>query len=185
MEEKIVITVDHVNSIRSEPKKVVLRDGIEICIKPELTMQEFVYVVNNAASACFDFGRGVYYPEAEEYMFRVSVIEAYTNIGLPDDVETAYKYVGYIWDDVRDAIDSRQFKNLKDAVKKSISFSKDDILSRRQKELGELVERVTGLCSALSEAFSGVNVNELSDLASSLEVLSGTADAEFSLAVMK
>lgn len=180
MEEKVVITVDHINSIQKECKRVKLRDGIEICVKPELTMKEFVYAVNSAASACFDFERGVYYPEAEVYMFRMSIIDAYTNLELPDDIEAAYKYVAYVWDDIRGAIDDMQLKNLEHAVRKNISFSRDDMVARRQRDLNELVEKMSELGTALGEAFSGIDINELNEIAKGLESLSekinGNAD---------
>lgn len=168
MEEKVTISVEHINSIPEGYKTVKLKDGIEIKVKDSLSMEEYIYLINNTVSACFDVENGVYYPEAKEYAFRMAVVEAYTNLVLPDDVEAYYKYVEYIWNDIKGAIDKEQLRNLDNAVNKSVEFKKEEMIAYRQREIAVLMNKFAEFGGALENAFSDVNMDKLNE---AIEVL--------------
>lgn len=106
-------------------------------VKKMLGLQEMVAFVNGTANSCFDTS-GEYMPEAKYFIIKSNIIEFYTNITLPENMNDRYKMIYSSWNILSniifDIIDSEQYDEMCAAIDKRINMilnkSRDEIRNK-------------------------------------------------------
>ena len=95
MEKKQELTVEAINGImdRLESREYVgMWNDQEITLNVTIGFGDMIKLVNEVVNSCFGED-GTYNPEAKDFAFRLNLIELYTNILLPEDIEAQYAAV--------------------------------------------------------------------------------------------
>lgn len=66
-------------------------NGLTITVKKRLSLKEMVWFVDDVVDNCFDDEDGTYYPQYEQFLIDKNIIERYTNLTLPQNIEKQYE----------------------------------------------------------------------------------------------
>lgn len=149
--------------------------GLTISVKPILSFKEMTLFVETTTRSCLSDETGEYFPEAQDFVFRCSVIEYYTNISLPEDIHKRYDFVirTDIIPFIMDIIDKTQLSFIVKAVENKIDYitqSNADVLKR---QMDDIVANFSLLQDRLNNLFNGFDKEAIS------KVLEVFADKDF------
>lgn len=174
MDQKIMITGDEVNSIlerggsRNALNEVgtdVTWRGYEVAIKRFISFTDMMSFVEGVVSGCFAKSDNRYLPEVRDLFFRCSIVEFYTNIVLPEDVEGKNQivYGTDIIDLILQNIDMGQFRAIMDGIEKRVAYLVNTDMKRIEDDAELIVRQITELSQALNETFGGVDSKEMTE----------------------
>ena len=85
-----ISALDEIVKQKYQPLKVVEWNGVEVTIKPTLSLQEMLRFADSVTKSCFDIVTGAYLPEAKNFAIRCNVMDTYANFSLPENNEHKY-----------------------------------------------------------------------------------------------
>ena len=133
---------------------VVEYNGRNIEVKPLLSLDEMMSLVNCVVNSCFDED-GKYIPEARDYVTRYTILRIYTNIELSRDDDESYRFV-YDCDDlisdIMSVVDESQFR----AIDRAISDKIVSLVDFHANEANARVEKLYGILSNTVEQFTDI-----------------------------
>lgn len=152
--------------------------GNELTIKTMLSLREMFEFVKVVVDGCFNQDTHEYLPEAKEFVLRASIVEYYTNVRMPDNLERRYAilYGTDLVDFIISRVNKRQFEDMNVAIEKKIKNrvrSNEEMVSRQFITLGV---RIDEIMSRFEEVFSGVTKEEITGFLSA--VSNGQIDEE-------
>lgn len=93
MANKKRISVNMIDAVKeANPENTIEWNGIEIAVTYTIGFGDMVKFVNETVNSCFSED-GTYNPEARDFAIRLNIIEKFTDIKLPDNVEARYWFV--------------------------------------------------------------------------------------------
>ena len=94
--------------------KTVVWHGLNMTIRPLLTMQEVTQFVDSVMTTCHDKERDLFFPEMIDFAFRVNVVMRYACVKLPEDVDEQYRlvYATDLYETIRCKINQSQLNAL-------------------------------------------------------------------------
>lgn len=115
MDNLKTITPREIKQIAStfyEQPKYIMWHGKRIKINPLLSFEESVNLIYSILESCL--GNKSVMVESVEFIFWVMIVEKYTGIKLPDDLECKYKiiYDSDLVDTVKSNINQKQLKSI-------------------------------------------------------------------------
>ena len=145
-------------------------DGVDVVVKPMISMNEMFSFVNDVVSLCYSDKESSYSPEIRDFAIRVNVIKRYTNISLPDNASDMYIFVysGNIFDVVMENINIAQFKSMVFGIDQRIKNINDANISAIQKEITSIVNDMEKFGKAISDMFGDVDKDTFNALIESL-----------------
>lgn len=146
-----------------KPVDVVLgKDDAKITIqvRPVVDLSTFASAVENAAASCFDED-GKYVPWMRDIAFGYSVIAAYTNVEIPDDLNDLFALLTGtdIYYNVVNAIDENQLAMLDHAIRRKVKHILDEQNSAREQELDRALAMLNFITQKYNEI--GMIFNEI------------------------
>lgn len=152
--------------------------GNELTIKTMLSLREMFEFVKVVVDGCFNQDTHEYLPEVKEFVLRASIVEYYTNVRMPDNLERRYAilYGTDLVDFIIARINKCQFDDMTVAIEKKIRNrvrSNEEMVSRQFITLGG---RIDEIMSRFEEIFSGVTKEEITGFLSA--VSNGQIDEE-------
>lgn len=176
MENKMKITGDELTEIIKKSGEATCVQpfgcdidwmGCSIHVKRFLEFQEMMGFVNGVTSGCFAKSDNSYMPEARDFFFRCHIVEYYTNIELPDDLEEKNQllYGTNIIETILRNVDMGQFQAIMDAIDKKVTNLVDINVKQINDEAELIYEQISGLYTMLTEVFSGIDKETITSIA--------------------
>ena len=161
--EQVTAYKDSIAETADKPIELTFQNGenkICVLVRPFLDLNTFASAVESAVSSCFD-GAGRYISWMKDIAFMHAVVAAYTNIELPTDLHDVFELLtgAKLYKEVINAIDSFQFKMLKDAIDRRIEITLDEQNSSREQELDRALAMLNFITQKYNEI--GVIFNEI------------------------
>lgn len=144
--------------------------GLTLHIKARLSLTEMASLVRGVVTACFASDTNEYLPEVRDFATRGAVLETYTNLTLPDNLEEWYDmvYGSDIFEVICRYIDYEQYESMLDAINKKIANIAQSNVEALNKQMEELVAGFNELEDKLSQTFSGVDNATIRNIASAV-----------------
>lgn len=150
--------------------------GLKIIVKHCLTLNDTLTFVDSVVKSCFDKDNGIYLPEIKDFAIRSCIVEHYTNISLPANIEKRYDllYHSDFLDEIIPYIDQSQFNAMVKAIEEKISHLAQANIEAVSRQMNDLYASLYNLRKQFESAFNGVGGEELNKLIATLS--SGTLD---------
>ena len=173
MAEQKMISIEKVDEIIKEhfPAECT-KDwhGQELVIRRYIPYDTEIEIVRKVADACFHPETGEYMPEVKEFALKVCMIEAFTNVRLPQNVEhqCAILYGTDLWNEIAYAIEDGQYYDIRDAVDDRIRARNNANRVMFENEIQRGIDAMQRLGDHVSELFEGVTPEDVSALISAI-----------------
>ena len=167
------LSVGDLNKIVGKPDNVSVVDvgGVEISVERRIPFIMLKTAVEMITDACFDKGTGDYMPENKDFAIRMAVINFYTNITLPQNMEKMYDavYCGELWDKIVDNADAVQIDILTSAVEERIKAELDLDRKKTREEMQNVYDAFRELQDGVTPLFEGLTEDDMKKFADALE----------------
>lgn len=146
--------------------KTVEWNGVNITIKPTLSLKEMLSFVDNVVQSCFTTEDAAYIPEVKEFVIKCCVLEMYANFTLPTNVERKYDliYCTDAIDVVMSNINAAQFGEIMEAINDKISNIAQANIESANKQINELYSAFDNIQEQMSSLFAGIGNDEIGKL---------------------
>lgn len=131
-----------------------------------LGLEKMLTFINNVVSTCFN-DNGDYMPQVHEFVFRVNVLNMYTNLTMPKDINKQYDlcYRTDAYGLVYEHISGEQIQDIRDAIDKSIAYrisqKKFEKINQSADIKNSILESVNSLAVGLKDVLDGVDQQTL------------------------
>lgn len=169
MAENKMISIEKMDEILNDRFPV---DMVTDYYGEELVVHRFIpytaqrELVRTVADACFS-DKGEYMPEVREFAFRICVIEAYTNVRLPENnIEHQYRIIFHsdLWDVIKKIIPISQIDNLKDSIQERIDAKNNANRAMFEREIQSAIDMINSIGEQLSGMFDGISAEDVQSL---------------------
>lgn len=162
MDEKKMISAEQMDEIIEERFPgygVVDYYGQELIVSRLVPFEVFSGIVRKVIDACFSEGTGEYLPENKEFALRMCVVEMYTNVRMPKDVEKLYGilYGTDLYEKVLGEISGYQYEAMIDAIDAGIEARNNANRRLFEHELQEAMEQFAQIGQSVQELFSSIS----------------------------
>lgn len=153
-------------------------NGISIEVHRTLNFTDAMRFVDMVISLTYDEMTGSYTPELKDLGIRKSVIDLYTNVELPTDIEECHEvlYETNLFELVLSLINSRQLNMIVASIDDKLSYITQTNIDAINRKMNEL----TSVFGDFMKNFEGVDVNQLQTALDSLQELGTQAHAAVS-----
>ena len=141
-------------------------NGLEFQVKNQLDLTEMRVFVSSVARACFNEANASYNPEMKDFAIRSIVIELYTNLNLPSNLDRLYNilYGSDLVFAVYEHIDRRQFDVMMHAIDERIDALVDANISTVNRQIDLLQNAMSELGAKFTDMFDGVEAGDIQKL---------------------
>lgn len=137
--------------------------GLNIHIKKRLGVSDMLDFVNTVVAWCVDEDTGEYRPEWRTFSYNSEIVEKYTNLTLPRDLEKQYRIL--LCDDLISMIvtnvDCCQLADIGEAIDAKISYILQSSSSAIYKQMSDVVNAFSQMQDVADEMFTKENVATL------------------------
>ena len=136
--------------------------GVEVEVKSLIPFALASELVRRIADACFS-DDGEYMPEVSDFALRLGVIEAYTNIELPDNVEEQNRllYGTDLWEDIISLIYDAQFNMIVQSVNQRVSYRLDTNKAAFERGVNEVMDGLMQLGEQFNTVMADVEPGDV------------------------
>lgn len=138
-----VATIEHVMKEQfNNDVKTVEWCGVEIEYKEVLTMVEMKAFVDGVVDASFD-NEGDYIPEFTDWLIRTNMIQLYTNVRMPQNIEKQYDilYRTDLYEQIAGLVDQRQYAKIMDAIEQKLEYRRNSDVTAMRVQLSGLIQQ--------------------------------------------
>lgn len=137
--------------------------GNDLVVKWAIPFYMVKALVSSIANSCFDKETGTYTPENKDFAVRLCVVDAYTNVDIPDDPEDQYTLL-YGTDLIRYVFAAINPDQL-DVIMKSVDERCEDRFDARrnamEREFETFMDGAHRLLDSIAGLFDGVSQDDL------------------------
>lgn len=143
-------------------EKTIEWNGVSILVKPNLTLKDMLSFVDAVVKNCFSED-GTFMPETKNFAIRNYIVEYYTNISLPSNVEKRYDLLYHqdFLDAVIANIDSSQFDAIIDAIDEKVAHIAQSNIEAITKQMNDLCSSFDNITTRMEEVFSVADKDSL------------------------
>lgn len=143
--------------------------GNEITITTLLDAYTASSIVSNAVAGCFD-AEGNYIPDGQDFLFRVLIVAAYTDIEMPDDNDVKYAlvYGTDIFDVVVANVNSAQLGSIAKQIDDSVEYTKKMHTEAMTSKLIDLNSMINSIVADLGRIVGDVSAEDIQKLVSAI-----------------
>lgn len=161
-----ISALDEIVKQKYQPLKVVEWNGVEVTIKPTLSLQEMLRFADSVTKSCFDIVTGAYLPEAKNFAIRCNVMDTYANFSLPENNE--HKYIlamcSGAFEMVMEHINMAQYHELINAINVKIDNQASANVQMMTMKFDEVVSAFEDLQEKVSSLFENITADDLKKL---------------------
>ena len=116
--------------------------GVEIEYKEVLSMVEMKAFVDGVVDASFD-NDGDYMPEFTDWLIRTNMIQLYTNVRMPQNIEKQYDilYRTDLYEQIAGLVDQRQYAKIMDAIEQKLEYRRNSDVTAMRVQLSGLIQQ--------------------------------------------
>lgn len=146
MAQKNKVSVATIEQVMKEQfgnaAKTVEWCGVEIEYKEVLTMVEMKAFVDGVVDASFD-SEGDYMPEFTDWLIRTNMIQLYTNVRMPQNIEKQYDilYRTDLYEQIAGLVDQRQYAKIMDAIEQKLEYRRNSDVTAMRVQLSGLIQQ--------------------------------------------
>lgn len=143
--------------------------GVNIVVRKTIDFDETVKLVHNVVNNCFS-DDGSYLAEAKDFLSRCEIIEAYTNVRLPQNVNSKYHilYCSDLFESVISCVNQVQLANLSAAIDDKIKNKCDMNTQYVMSQIAEAVSAIDAVKDSFENIFAGVGSEEFAKMVGAL-----------------
>lgn len=161
-----ISALDEIIKQKYQPLKVVEWNGVEVTIKPTLSLQEMLRFADSVSKSCFDIATGAYLPEVKNFAVRCNVMDTYANFSLPENNE--HKYIlamcSGAFEMIMEHINMAQFHELMSAINEKISNQASANVQMMTTKFDEVVSAFEDLQDKFGSLFENITADDLKKL---------------------
>lgn len=137
-------------------------NGLEITITHTISLQDMMSLVSEVAENCF-LNDGRYIPEVMQPLLDCGVVEHYTNINLPSNLEARYELVSKsgIIDFIMPKINSNQYNDIVVAVRDRIDYACDSNTAEFRRSVDKMTEFMSDIQEKITEMFGDISAEDV------------------------
>lgn len=144
-------------------------NGVEIDVKPMISLADMSALVTAVAENCFSEDDNSYHPEFKDFLFKLGVITYFTNISLPEDSEKQFKLIerGDLYTAIEVYIDEEFLFDINFAIDEKIKYlikMNVETVNARIMEQYDSVEDVVQKLAEISETITDDDIKKLIDV---------------------
>lgn len=145
-------------------------NGLPLIIKKNISLEETMNFVEYVTELCFSETTHTYMPEVRDFAIKMFLIEHYTNIDLPQDIEKKYEFVYStdIFQTVINNIDPYQFNEIIHSIDTKLDYMADANIEAFNNQVAEVAKLIEQFGTLFSDAFDGVDSDTISKLVNSI-----------------
>lgn len=155
--------LDKITKELFEESRDIVWNGIEIKVKRVLDLKEALAFVDRITSSCFVDGTNEYLPEAEDFAYRCTLVEMFTNVKLPESIEHKYRvlYRTDLCKEIEKYVYQDQLEDMRRSAHDKAVRIADANISALQKEVSDAAAAVSDLVSKITGLFSGIEDGDI------------------------
>lgn len=144
-------------------------DGVKFLLRETIGFMQMMEIVETVVRACF-ITDGSYRPEFKDFMLRCEVLEKYTNIDLPSDINEQYDivYKSGIFGHVVSCINKEQLGIIIKNIDDRIDYNVNSNVMRIEEKISEIYTSVKNMIDTMEKSLGDINSAEMSKLIRSL-----------------
>ena len=137
--------------------------GNNLVIEKLIPFTTFDEIVSRVSDICFNSETGEYLPQNKDFAIRLCVINAYTNVNIPENVEHQYRilYGTDIVDTVLKYINRDQYIAMVDAINETIRARNNANYIAFKHDVQQVVDQVVMLGDRFAEMFGDVTPDDI------------------------
>ena len=141
-------------------------NGLEVDIKPTLSLGEMYGFVNGVVSVCVNQETGVYNAEIKDFAIKMMVLENYANFTLPKNSERAYEliYRTEAYFKVKEYINPVQFDEICEAIDAKIEYILKSNVEAVNKQISEMFSSMENIQEQFSSLLGDVDGEDIKGL---------------------
>ena len=158
-----IAALDKVVKDTYTPASTVQWNGLDVQIKRSLTFVEMMEFVDSVVKTCFTTESGMYIPEARDFAVKSNIVERYTNLSLPNNLDHRYEiiYCTDIIETVLTCINPHQFNEMMAAIDAKITNLAQMNIEQVNKQIADLYTAFENLQKQIEQMFEGVDGEEM------------------------
>ena len=145
-------------------------NGITITVKRNLSFGEMMEFVESVAQLCFATDTDRYIPEVKDFAIKTLVLEKYTNIRMPQNIEKRYEFVSFtnVTQTVLSNVDKIQFNEIVNAIDTKLEYMSNANIEAVNRQVTALSDTLQNLESQFADLFSGLDSSSITQLVNAI-----------------
>lgn len=145
-------------------------NGMVIDVKERLTMTEMLEFVAKVVSMCFD-DSGEYMPEILDYAVQSNIVEMYTDMVMPDDLEAQYDMLvrTNISSLITEHIDTIQFREMIKAIDRKLKYVSESNSEKIRADVERLFGMFDQLQESVGQAIQSITGSDIAKISSAIQ----------------
>lgn len=141
-------------------------NGLDITIKTRLSFEEMMAFVDGVVQGCFTTDDNSYVPEAKDFVIKCYIVETYSNIKLPQNVNKKYDilYTCDISNFILDNIDQEQFGEIVRGIDTKLKYLVASNINAITVKINELLSGFSNIEDRASQIFEHINQDNIDSI---------------------
>lgn len=152
-------------------------NGIEVVVKTLLSFQEMMEFAGRVKASCFVDGE--YLPEVRDFAIRDCIVDMYSNIRLPDNIEHKYEilYRTDICQEIVKYINTDQYEQLLVAIDDKVTAASESNTEGLRLRIEEIAHELDNMVTEAGALFDGIDKSDIETIFEAVKS-SGKIDEE-------
>ena len=140
--------------------------GHKLVVLRTLSLNSMLRFVDSVTKTCFAADTKEYMPEAKDFAILSNVVDMYTNVTLPGNLEHQYKilYQTDLIPTVLNVINPRQFNEMILAINSKVKHKADSNAEKLAIKLDGAVSQIYGIAEKVDELFGGLTNADMQNI---------------------
>ena len=160
-----------------EPVIVARWRELDIEVSRALSFEQMLRFVKSVVDLCFD-SEEEYLPEVKDFAVKRAIIENYTNVALPQNVQKCYEiiYSSDIVQFIEQYIDEDQFFGIMNAVDEKIKYKVRNNIDKTNKMINDATAKLENMERDIERVLAGVDGDSVGKMINA--IASGALDKD-------
>lgn len=160
------VSISQIDKVMKETyKDIVLVEwcDIDLEVKKSLAFDDMLQFVHDVVKTCTEQEHGGYMPELKEFAIRMNIVEMYSNVRLPSNLNHKYHILtnSGIVETILDHINTEQFNCMREAIDSKLEAVVATNVNAVQKQLSDITVAFEQMQRNMENAMSGLDMSVL------------------------
>lgn len=160
------VSISQIDKVMKETyKDIVLVEwcDIDLEVKKSLAFDDMLQFVHDVVKTCTEQEHGGYMPELKEFAIRMNIVEMYSNVRLPSNLNHKYHILtnSGIVETILDHINTEQFNCMREAIDSKLEAVVATSVNAVQKQLSDITVAFEQMQRNMENAMSGLDMSVL------------------------
>lgn len=162
--------MDKVIKEERDPNVTFDWNGATVEVKRMVPFTRVLGLVRTITDSCFAVDSGEFLPEVRELATRAAIVEEYSNVRLPDNIDHKYEvlFCTDIYDQIVQHIDGTQYGQVLMAVDERLDIMVDANIEAMRRRLDKALVEFENMIDQTMTLFNGVNPDDIEKVSKSI-----------------